>query len=130
MIAAVLAPDDLSEDRAAETIVEGLTSRNIEAKSAATGRVNLHAPSAGVFTVDKALIDAINAVDPSITIATVAQHAAVEKGQMVATVKIIPFAVPKGVVDDGRGAVCGARGVALHPSGRCGSAWCKPRCRD
>ena len=49
--------------------------------------------SAGVFTVDTALIDAINAVDPAITIATLAEHAAVEAGQMVATVKIIPFAV-------------------------------------
>src|SRR6185312_3657869 len=71
----------------------------IEAKPAATGRVNLHAKAAGVFTVDATMIDAINAVDPTITIATLAQHAPVEKGQMVATVKIIPFAVASALVE-------------------------------
>lgn len=114
VIAAVLAADDVSEDRAAEMIVEGLAFRNIEAKPAATGRVNLHAPAAGVFTVDKRLIDAINAVDPAITIATVAQHAAVEAGQMVATVKIIPFAVPARVVEQVSGLCRGREAFAVH----------------
>ncbi|RUV61342.1 4-diphosphocytidyl-2C-methyl-D-erythritol kinase [Mesorhizobium sp. M5C.F.Ca.IN.020.29.1.1] len=99
VVAAVLAPDDLSEDAAAEKIAESMIHRNIEAKPAATGRVNLHAEAGGIFTVDAAMIDAINAVDPTITIATLAQHAPVEKGQMVATVKIIPFAVDSVLVD-------------------------------
>ncbi|RWM76250.1 MAG: 4-diphosphocytidyl-2C-methyl-D-erythritol kinase [Mesorhizobium sp.] len=99
VVAAVLASDDLSEDAAAEKIAESMIHRNIEAKGAATGRVNLHAQAAGIFTVDAAMIDAINAVDPTITIATLARHAPVEKGQMVATVKIIPFAVSSMLVD-------------------------------
>ena len=45
------------------------------------------------------MIDAINRVDPAITIATLAEYAPVEKGQMVATVKIIPFAVRPALVD-------------------------------
>lgn len=98
VVAAILAPDDLGEDRAAAAIAQAMRSRSIEAKPAATGRVNLHAQAAGVFTADKAMIDAINTVDPAITIATLAQHAVVEKGQMVATVKIIPFAVAESVV--------------------------------
>ncbi|TIW50851.1 MAG: 4-diphosphocytidyl-2C-methyl-D-erythritol kinase, partial [Mesorhizobium sp.] len=77
----------------------GMSHRNVEARPAATGRVNLHAKAAGVFTVDRAMIDAINAIDPTITIATLAQHAPVEKGQVVATVKIIPFAVAGSLVD-------------------------------
>ncbi len=84
-------------------------------KPAATGRVNLHAPAAGVFTVDKQLIDAINAVDPAVTIATVAQYAAVEKGQMVATVKIIPFAVPARVVDRVVDLCKDREAFAVHP---------------
>lgn len=99
VVAAVLSPDDLGEDAAAEKIALSMTHRNIETKPAATGRVNLHAETAGVFTVDVKMIDAINAVDPAITIATLAQHAPVEKGQMVATVKIIPFAVAAKLVD-------------------------------
>lgn len=99
VVAAVLAEDDLSEDAAAEKIAVSMAHRNIEAKPAATGRVNLHADAAGIFTVDAAVINAINAVDPTITIATLAQYAPVEKGQMVATVKIIPFAVASALVD-------------------------------
>jgi molybdenum cofactor cytidylyltransferase len=63
----------------------------LQRAQAATGRVNLHAQAAGLFTVDAALVDAINAVDPAITIATLANRAAVERDQMVATVKIIPL---------------------------------------
>ncbi|MBZ9974504.1 NTP transferase domain-containing protein [Mesorhizobium sp. BR-1-1-10] len=98
VVAAVLAPDDLGEDAAAQKIAESMTLGGIEAKPASTGRVNLHAKAAGIFTVNAAVIDAINAVDPAITIATLAQHASVEKGQMVATVKIIPFAVSSSLV--------------------------------
>jgi molybdenum cofactor cytidylyltransferase len=100
VVAAVLSPDDLDEDQAATRLAESMIFRGIEAKPAATGRANLHAIEAGVFTVDAALVDAINTVDQAITVATVAQHATVEKGQMVATVKIIPFAVAESIVDD------------------------------
>lgn len=99
VVVAVLAPDDLGEDAAAEKIALSMSHRNVETKPAATGRVNLHAETAGVFTVDAKMIDAINAIDPAITIATLAQHAPVEAGQMVATVKIIPFAVAASLVD-------------------------------
>ncbi|RWB67505.1 MAG: 4-diphosphocytidyl-2C-methyl-D-erythritol kinase [Mesorhizobium sp.] len=99
VVAAVLDQNDLGEDAAAAKIAAGMSHRNIEVKPAATGRVNLHAGASGVFTVDAGMIDAINAVDPAITVATLAQHAPVEKGQMVATVKIIPFAVAASLVD-------------------------------
>jgi len=100
VVVAVLALDDLGEDAAAEKIALSMAHRNIETKPAATGRVNLHAETAGVFTVSAEMIDAINAIDPAITVATLAQHAPVEKGQMVATVKIIPFAVAASLVDE------------------------------
>ncbi|MDH4985249.1 molybdopterin-binding/glycosyltransferase family 2 protein [Aminobacter anthyllidis] len=93
IVVAVLEPGDLGEDRAAEAIAASMQHRHVEVRQAATGRVNLHAQEAGVFTVDAGLIDALNAIDPSITVATLARYATVEKGQMVATVKIIPFAV-------------------------------------
>ncbi|MCP2802767.1 hypothetical protein NK936_24385, partial [Salmonella enterica subsp. enterica serovar Typhimurium] len=61
-------------------------------------RVNLHATVSGVFTVDKQLIDAINLVDPGITIATMPPFAPMVEGQMVATIKIIPFAISESVL--------------------------------
>ncbi|TIS54947.1 MAG: 4-diphosphocytidyl-2C-methyl-D-erythritol kinase [Mesorhizobium sp.] len=115
VVAAVLAPDDLSEDAAAEKIAKSMIHRNVETKPAATGRVNLHAAAAGIFTVDAAVIDAINAVDPTITIATLAQHAPVEKGQMVATVKIIPFAVASALVDAVARICAGGEIFAVNP---------------
>lgn len=99
IVAAVLEPGDFGEDEAAAHVAGSMVVSGIEVKPAGTGRVNLHAREAGVFVVDKQLVDAMNAVDPAITLATLPQHAGVEKGQMVATVKIIPFAVPGMVVD-------------------------------
>jgi molybdenum cofactor cytidylyltransferase len=43
--------------------------------------------------VDKAGVDALNRVDPAITFATLNAYAPVVAGKMIATVKIIPFAV-------------------------------------
>ncbi|MDQ6437220.1 molybdopterin-binding/glycosyltransferase family 2 protein [Mesorhizobium sp. LHD-90] len=100
VIAAVLERGDLDEDVAATRIAAAILSRNIEVKPAATGRVNLHAAVSGVFTVDAAIVEAINAIDPAITIATLADKAAVEPGRMVATVKIIPFAIAGHLVEE------------------------------
>ncbi|MBX3567618.1 MAG: molybdopterin-binding/glycosyltransferase family 2 protein [Rhizobiaceae bacterium] len=93
VIAAVLDADDVDEDTAAARIAARLGAVHVEARPAATGRVNLYAAADGLFVVDKAAVDALNAVDPAITLATLADEVAVEKGRMVATVKIIPFAV-------------------------------------
>jgi len=99
VVAAVLSADDLDENAAAARIAGAMRFRGVEAQAAATGRVNLHASEAGVFTVDKALVDRLNAIDPAITLATVAAFKPVENGDMVATVKIIPFAVERALVD-------------------------------
>ncbi len=115
LIVAVLEPGDLIEDEAAETLAAALPAAGIEAKSPSTGRVNLHAAQAGVLRVDRAMVDAINRVDPSVTLATVADWAAVEAGQMVATVKIIPFAVPAALLERAVAvARASAEGLAVH----------------
>jgi len=96
--AALLDANDLDEDAAAARIASALLIGNVEKRPPATGRVNLHATEAGIFTVDRQLINAINGVDPAITIATLDANAQVDAGRMVATVKIIPFAVPEHLV--------------------------------
>ncbi len=115
VVAAMLSPDDLGEDLAATRLAESMRFRGIEAKPAATGRVNLHATASGVFTVDKAMIDRVNAIDPAITVATVAEYEAVEKGQMVATVKIIPFGVAGRLVDAAASILAEAEIFAVNP---------------
>jgi molybdenum cofactor cytidylyltransferase len=115
VVAAVLSPDDLDENAAAAMIAGGMRFRTVEAKPASTGRVNLHASAAGVFTVDKATVDRLNAIDPAITLATVAEFKPVEKGDMVATVKIIPFAVAKGLVEKALAILACSEIFAVHP---------------
>jgi molybdenum cofactor cytidylyltransferase len=54
-------------------------------------------------------------VDPAITVATLAPFVAVREGQMIATVKIIPFAVPAGIVETVVADVHGASPLRLAP---------------
>lgn len=115
VIAAVLEPGDLDEDAAAARIAEILEAPGAEIRPPSTGRVNIHAADAGLFTVDKRTIDAINAVDPAVTVATLANFAPVEAGQMVATVKIIPFAVSAAIIARIEAAVAAARPFAIEP---------------
>ncbi|MEN3791531.1 molybdopterin-binding/glycosyltransferase family 2 protein [Fulvimarina sp. MAC3] len=93
VIAAQLDHGDVGEDEAAARIAEAMDAPFLKVGSAATGRVNIHAERAGVFRPDRRLIDALNAVDPAITLATLGENTSVQPGQMVATIKIIPLAV-------------------------------------
>jgi molybdenum cofactor cytidylyltransferase len=52
-----------------------------------------------VAVIDGARVLALNAIHEAITLATVAPHAALAAHDMIATVKIIPFAVPRAAVD-------------------------------
>jgi molybdenum cofactor cytidylyltransferase len=99
VVAAVLEPDDLGEDEAASRIAVALAGDHVTVETAATGRCNLFADAAGLLEVDRAGIDALNALDPGITFATLDAHSETVPGRMVATVKIIPFALPRALVD-------------------------------
>jgi molybdenum cofactor cytidylyltransferase len=115
VVVAVLAADDVEENAAATRIAEALRFTGIEARPAATGRVNLHAAVSGIFTVDKPLIDAINMVDPDITVATMPAFAPMVEGQMVATIKIIPFAVPEAMLQKALALAGGREAFHMHP---------------
>jgi molybdenum cofactor cytidylyltransferase len=84
---------DVSEDAAAASIAEAVAGEGITVERAFTGRSNLFAARAGVLVVDRAAVDRINGVDEAITIATLAAYKPVVEGEMIATVKLIPFGV-------------------------------------
>ncbi len=86
---------DVHEDEAAQRIAEAIAGDGLKLEAAFTGRCNLHATRPGVVAVDRAAVDRLNRVDPAITLATLAAFAPADAGQMVATVKIIPFAVAR-----------------------------------
>ncbi|MEI6204882.1 MAG: 4-diphosphocytidyl-2C-methyl-D-erythritol kinase, partial [Enhydrobacter sp.] len=98
IVAARLEPDDIHEDQAAETVARALAGKGIEVTAPFTGRCNHFASEAGLAVVDHERIDALNELDESVTVATLAPYARVTPRQMVATVKIIPYAAPRAAV--------------------------------
>ncbi len=95
VFAARLGPDDIPEDEAAAAIAAVAGGPGANAQAPFTGRANLHAGVHGIALVDGERVNALNRVHESLTFATVAHHAVVDERQMVATVKVIPFAVPR-----------------------------------
>ncbi|MEQ1408123.1 molybdopterin-binding/glycosyltransferase family 2 protein [Neorhizobium sp. Rsf11] len=93
VVAVRLDPGDMLEDEAAAVIARTIAPDNLRFSEATTGRVNVYAKVDGLFVADKAVVDALNRIDPAITLACLADHVVVRAGDMVATVKIIPLAV-------------------------------------
>jgi molybdenum cofactor cytidylyltransferase len=89
-----LEPGDISEDQAAAEIAAAVKGDGARIDRAFTGRCNLFAETAGVLVVNKEAIDRLNRIDEAITLATLLAYKPVVEGEMIATVKIIPFAVP------------------------------------
>ena len=90
---AIFEPDDVDENTAARRLAEAATGPGVRTGIEGTGRVNLFSEHDGLVTLDAAAIDRINAIDEGITIATLRHLDRVEEDQVVATIKIIPFAV-------------------------------------
>ncbi|MFY9624683.1 MAG: 4-diphosphocytidyl-2C-methyl-D-erythritol kinase, partial [Rhodoplanes sp.] len=84
---------DVPEDVAAAEVAAAAAGDGVYVDRAFTGRANLFAEAAGLLLVDKPSVDRLNAADPDITLATLPPFAPVVVGKMIATVKIIPFAV-------------------------------------
>lgn len=99
VIAAQLGPDDMHEDLVADRLAGLLAGIGLRAGQAFTGRANLFATGAGIVQLDAARIEALNGLDEAITLATLVPFARVEAGDMVATLKVIPFAAPTKAVE-------------------------------
>ena len=114
VIAARLEPGDVAEDEAATRLAEALLAPGLGRSRAGTGRVNLVAGSAGLLQLDPQGVDALNQVDESLTLATLPNWASVAAGEMVATIKVIPFAVPGTKLGQAL-AAAKAAALRLHP---------------
>jgi molybdenum cofactor cytidylyltransferase len=117
VIVARLGPDDLHEDHAAREIAEALVAggmTGLELRAVGTGRVNVHAGVTGIAGVTVARVDALNAVDPMITLATVPCWQRLRAGEMVATVKVITYGVARASV--AAAAEAGRSALRMHPA--------------
>jgi molybdenum cofactor cytidylyltransferase len=93
IVVARMDPGDVSEDAAAAEIAAAVAGEGVRVDRAFTGRANLFADIAGILVVNKEAVDRLNRIDESITFATLPAYKPVVAGEMIATVKIIPFAV-------------------------------------
>jgi molybdenum cofactor cytidylyltransferase len=96
IMVAQLERGDVHEDRAAAILAEHFVGPSVTASEARTGRCNLHANGLGLLMVDPNRIDAGNGISEAITIATLPPYSLVPPNAMIATVKIITFAVSEG----------------------------------
>ena len=102
VMVAQLGPDDVAEDPAAAQIAAAVAGGNADVAAPFTGRANIYAKASGVLVYDQAKLLALNAIDESLTLAALPSFARVEPGEMLATIKVIPFAMPRRVLEQAK----------------------------
>jgi molybdenum cofactor cytidylyltransferase len=121
VVAVALDPDDVGEDEAAARLAAVLTGANLRTDAPFTGRCNVFSCLPGLLLIEQQRVAAVNGIDEAITVATLPAFKPVAQDEMVATVKIIPYAVPASVLAqasaEGRG---GALTVAPYRRRRVG----------
>ncbi len=103
-----LEPGDLQEDEAAGRISLGLAMPGCRLSGARTGRVNFYAEQPCVLRLDLDRLVALNSL-PGVTLATLPENAGAPAGKMIATLKVIPYALERDVVET-------AENIASHPA--------------
>jgi len=91
--------DDVDENTAARRIAEAVCGAGLYIPGTASGRTNLLSSEMGVLRIDVERLAQINDLN-GITFATLQTHSPVHPKQMVATVKVIPYAVPESTVSE------------------------------
>jgi molybdenum cofactor cytidylyltransferase len=91
---AVLEPGDVHEDLAAQRLAAAICGTGVIVTDASHSRVNLLAEANGVVAIDSEALLKINAIE-GLTVATLPGHTLARGRARVATIKIIPFAVPE-----------------------------------
>lgn len=115
VIAARIEADDVMEDEVAEAIAARLAGDGVDVMAAARGRCNLHARLHGVVRIDKAKIDALNGSGDGVVTATVSPFEVVGPGRTIATIKVIPYAIPKARLEALSGLAGEDASIVVHP---------------
>lgn len=110
-----LEPGDVPEAEAARRLGAHLSGPGLRVAAPVHGRVNVFARSSGLLHLDPAGITALNTLDEAITLGTLADSMPVAPGDMLATLKIIPFAVPGAVMDRAEALLAGETLLAVAP---------------
>lgn len=95
VMVARIEPGDVMEDEVAKTIASRLAGDGVDVMTPGTGRCNLHARIGGVVTINALTIDALNGSGDGVVTGTVTPFEVVEPGRALATIKVIPYAIPE-----------------------------------
>ncbi len=95
---AIPGQDDMVEDDAALSLAMALQGERVRVERPLMGRCNLWAESYGLLVLEHDILDTINLVHESMTVATLKPFAIVSDSQLLATVKAIPYAVATDVI--------------------------------
>ncbi len=115
VFAARLEAGDVHEDAAADAVSHAIAGEGVAVEAPFTGRANLYAPRAGIALIDAGRVRALNRLHESLTLATVQPFDLVSARQMLATVKIIPFATPKAIVEEALALAAGPAMIGFAP---------------
>jgi len=108
--------DDVAENTAARRLAGAASGAGVRKGTEGTGRVNLFAEHDGLAMLNAEAVNRVNAIDEGITIATLRPFDRIEDNQVVATVKIIPFAVSEAKLAQAEIAAREAGGlISVHP---------------
>lgn len=99
IVVAQLEAGDVGEDEAAGVLAQAIAGVHVRVERPFTGRCNLYAQRAGVLAIDTDGINRVNEVDETLTVATLAPWKSVVEGEMIGTVKVIPYAAPARALD-------------------------------
>jgi hypothetical protein len=94
---AELESDDVDENKAARRVAEAICGPGLHIPGVASGRANLLSEEMGILRIDVERLAQINERN-GLTLATLTTHTPVHPRQIVATVKIIPYALPESIV--------------------------------
>ena len=114
IIVARLEAGDIDEDAAADRLAAALMPPGLRLSQAATGRVNIYAVGRGIVRFDRDRLKQVNRIDEGITLACVQHNQLVEDGDMIATLKIIPYAVRQDTVEAVEQQAAGAPVLGFH----------------
>ena len=112
VMVAVLSEGDVGEDEAASRLADALLAdtSGLSRSAAFTGRANIYADAEGVVEFDVGAVARLNGINPAITLATLPNLSRVAPRSLVATAKIITFAVPAADLDKALKAAPGIMG--------------------
>lgn len=95
---AELEPGDVDEDTAAAELAEAVSGAGVRFSGPATGRANLYTTDLGLVRVDVARLARFNHL-PGITLATLPANTPAGANKVVATLKVLPYALPRKTID-------------------------------